>query len=61
MPDSSYTRDDRWHAYVVEANAISHELVERSRKLLSGTAPNLFLGRRTQEPFPTEAGLNPPK
>ena len=54
MSDSSEPRHILWMSYVAEATASSRETVQRSRDLLRTSAPDTFLGRKTQEPFPKE-------
>jgi hypothetical protein len=39
---------------ITEAVGNSNELLTSSRSLLSGPAPDTFLGRKTQEAFPQE-------
>jgi hypothetical protein len=45
---------DRYDAGLSRAFAETHELIRRALKTLSDPAPDTFLGRKTQEPFPTE-------
>ncbi|OAF12413.1 hypothetical protein AYJ54_06185 [Bradyrhizobium centrolobii] len=37
-----------------ELVAQTHQLIATTRELLSAPAPNSFLGRKTQDPFPKE-------
>jgi hypothetical protein len=54
MPDSGIISDTVWKSYVAQSNVLMREMVQKSRDILRGPAPDLFLGRKTQEPFPSE-------
>ena len=50
-----------WETWVAEAKATSAEAIARSRALLNETAPDTFLGRKTQEQFNSQESRRPNK
>ncbi|MBR1160879.1 hypothetical protein [Bradyrhizobium elkanii] len=43
-----------YQAWREELVAQTHEVIQRSLKILRETSPDTFVGRKTQEPFPKE-------
>ncbi|QIO37212.2 hypothetical protein [Bradyrhizobium sp. 1(2017)] len=46
-------------AAIARQNAYVRDLIAQSCELLRQKAPDTFLGRKTHEPFPAEAGFEP--
>jgi len=44
---------------IAKQNAYVRELIAKSSEILKKSLPDLFLGRKTQEPFPTEDYAEP--